>query len=322
MWRLRFLLLPAAATVGGALEAVRTTAAARDSPGVPAAAQTPPAVIISHAVRAKADRASRVTGPDLAASEAKALAAEQKAAAAVQEIQRLSDENNAVVPLVQGQRAEAGVALKTAQDATAEAERIVAETKVATEAAAKQAAQEYLLEIKQAGAKAMKDSAAARAAAESKAELAAAKATAKAGEKYHTAILRGQKIQHEYMSRARQLAAASNALKEQAFVLQNSAQQYQWMKEPMIAQQMQIQAASIMNEGERYKQEALSLKSVADKVGGLIPAYDEAEQAAEEQAMDNASGASLPEVDVPYLLQRGDVRVRQPSGRALRGTAL
>lgn len=285
-------------------------------------AHAPPqaTAIIAHAEIARAAHSvqTAVAGPDLATSEAKAIAAAKQAEAAVKVIAAVSAENNAVVPLVQGEAAEAQVALKTAQDAVAEAQRIVAETKTATEQAAMQAAKDYLLETKKAGAKVIKDSVAAHAAAESKAEVAAAKAAASAAEPWHTAIIRGAKVEHEYITRAQELAAASNAVKEQALTLQGAAANYQFQNQPMLALQMQMQADSLMRDGQRYADEAKRLYAIATKVNGLIPQYNVAADVAAGQAMDAASGANVPAVDVPYLLEVGHVQTTLRGRRTAR----
>jgi len=281
-----------------------------------AAVVEPPAAIIARVNIARAEKRSNAAGPSLEVSEEKAVKAEQKAAAALQEIQVISAENNAIVPLVAGQAAEAKVALKTAQDSVAEAEQIIADTDAATKAAALQAASDYLAEVKTAGAEATKASAAARAAAESKAEVVAAKAAAKAAEPYHVAISRGQKVVHEYMTQAQQDAAASNALKYQAIQLNSAAGTYQFMNHPVEAAQIRMQADELMRDGQRYKDEALHLQKVAGKIEGLVPAYYAVANEAAAQAFADAQGKGIPEVDLPYLLQVGRLH------RALRGPSL
>jgi len=240
-------------------------------------------------------------------SESKAKAAVVAAEAAVASIQKISMENNAFVPLVQGAASEAKVALQTALDSAAEAHKLVAETKVAADKAAMEAAKDYLHEVKLAATAATSSAAEARAKAETEMEVKAAKAAAAAVEPYHMAMMRGQKVQVAYQTRAQELAAASNTIKAQSIQLSGSADHYQLMGQTIQARQMMMQAHELFHYADMMKNEAQSLHGMAGEIGGAMPAYAEAAKAAAASAEQSLDG-SLPGVAHPYFLQQDSVK--------------
>lgn len=240
----------------------------------------------------------------LGASETKAKTAVAAAQEALKEVERLTKENQAYVPIIQGVESEAKVALQTAKDAAKEAHDIVDETRVAAKAAAIEAAKQYLMEVKRAGTAATKSAAEARAAAESAAETKAAMAAAKAVEPYHLQMMRGQKVMTSYQARANELAAASNNLKAQSQILAGSANGYQFVGQVVQAQQIMMQANELMNYAEMMKKEAIRLHGIAGQIGGAMQAYSDVAGAAAEQAQEGANGPILPDIAHPYFIQR------------------
>merc|ERR550537_1185774 len=88
------------------------------------------------------------SGPDLAASEAKAKQMVDAAKAAAEATKVSSEENVKFVPLAKGEASEALVAAKTAQDALTESESIIKATTAEANEAAMEAAKAYMLEVK------------------------------------------------------------------------------------------------------------------------------------------------------------------------------
>lgn len=240
----------------------------------------------------------------LAASEDKAKSAVAAAEAAAKEVERITQENLGYIPIVQGAESEAKVALQTAKDAAAEAHALVAKTIPQANAVAMQAAKDYLMEVKQAAKDAIQGAADARAKAESAAEEKAAKAAAAAVEPYHLNMMRGQKVLVAYQTRAQELAAASNNLKAQAQMLASSAPHYQLQGHVIQANQIMMQAHELFNYADMMKKEALRLHGIATQIGGAMPAYAEAAQAASDAAQEAAGGGDLPAVPMPYFVQR------------------
>lgn len=238
--------------------------------------------------------------PSIDASEAKAALAATQAATAVKEIAAISTANNEFQGQAQAQAAEAKVALQTAQEAAVEAKTILAETKVAAEQAAKTAAAKYYNEVKIAAGAALKASADARAKALKAAALGKAKAGLAAAEPFYNAMLRGQKVLVEYQTRAQELGAVANNLKSQAFVLAHMANGYQHVGQTNQARQIMAQAHALMNEAERAQSEAKRLRGVEEQINGLIPAYNEAANAALNNAKATFTGVDVPEQMVPY----------------------
>lgn len=272
-------------------------------------AQIQPRQVHQAAVQAARSRAKATTQgaidpvASISASESKANAAVAAAEAAVKEVERISKENMAYLPLVRGFESDAKTALQTAKDAAAEAHRIAKDTTVAANAAAMQAAKDYMQEVKVAAHNARKSIADARAKAESDAEVKAAMAAAKAVEPYHTAMMRGQKVMQSYQTRAIELAVASNNLKSQAHQLAGSANSYQWMGYTVQAQQIMMQAHQMFTYAEMMKKEANRLHGIATGIMSAGLPIQEATMAAADHAQENVQGG-LPDIPSPYFLQR------------------
>merc|ERR1719355_222810 len=163
--------------------------------------------------------------------------------------------------------------------APADAEPAAAATTAAAEAAAKATFEE----VKAFAAKAVVGDADGR----KKKEMEAAKAA----EPYHAAVMRAQRLAHEYQTKAQELATAGNVLKQQAITLAGSAEHYQYTGNVVQANQIMVQAHSLFHSADADQAEANKLKATADEVAGMIPSYSLAAQAAAAAAeAENAPG--------------------------------
>merc|ERR1719213_1240336 len=141
-----------------------------------------------------------------------------------------------------------------------------------------------------------------RAAREKAAEEAAAVAAADAAKPYHAAMMRAQKLAHDYQTKAQELATAGYILKQQAITLAGSAEHYQYTGNVVQANQIMVQAHSLFHSADADQAEANKLKATADEVAGMIPSYSLAAQAAAAAAeAENAPAAE--DLPAPYFLQ-------------------
>ena len=239
--------------------------------------------------------AHRVAPADAEPAAAATTAASEDAAAA-------EGTNQAFVPEAKGAASEAKTAAKSAEEAAVEAEGVLASTKDAAKAAAEAAAKATFEEVKAFAAKAVVGDADGRKKKEMEAETAAAVAAAKAAEPYHAAVMRAQRLAHEYQTKAQELATAGNVLKQQAITLAGSAEHYQYTGNVVQANQIMVQAHSLFASATADQNQAAKLKASADEVAAMIPSYTLAGQAAAATAeAENAPGPEpLPE---PYFLQ-------------------
>merc|ERR1719281_644305 len=182
--------------------------------------------------------------------------------------------------------------------APADAEPAAAATKAAAEAAAKATFEE----VKKFAAAALEGDAAGRKEKEVESEKAAAVAAAKAAEPYNAAVMRAQRLAHEYQTKAQELATAGNVLKQQAITLAGSAEHYQFTGNVVQANQIMVQSHSLFASATADQNEATKLKATADEVAAMIPSYTLAGQAAAAAA--EAENAPGPEpLPAPYFLQ-------------------
>merc|ERR1719171_1872372 len=100
-------------------------------------------------------------------------------------------------------------------------------------------------EVKAFAAKAVVGDAEGRKKKEMEAETAAAVAAAKAAEPYNAAVMRAQRLAHEYQTKAQELATAGNVLKQQAITLAGSAEHYQFTGNVVQANQIMVQSHSL-----------------------------------------------------------------------------
>eukprot|EP00397_Hematodinium_sp_SG-2012_P055327 GEMP01067443.1.p1 GENE.GEMP01067443.1~~GEMP01067443.1.p1 ORF type:complete len:258 (+),score=83.92 GEMP01067443.1:125-898(+) len=211
--------------------------------------------------------------------------------------EKTAELNAELVVETRGFGAQAEVAARAAKDSyhavKAEIARITAEAKKT----AMKAAEETLQQVKDAAAAGLRITGLNKAKAESDAELAAANAAATAAEPYHAAMLRAQKLVVEYNTRAQELAAASNNLVAQGQQLAGNANHYQFMGQPVQAQQMMMQAHSLFNQGDTMGKQARELHAVAAEVNAGIPAYQLAATA--------AAASAAAEVNPPLVSDEG-----------------
>merc|ERR1719181_2398152 len=114
-----------------------------------------------------------------------------------------------------------------------------------TPADAEAAAKATFEEVKKFASKAVQGDADGRAEREKEAENNAAIAAAKAAEPYHSAMMRAQKLAHDYQTKAQELATAGNILKQQSITLAGSAEHYQYTGNVVQANQIMVQAHSL-----------------------------------------------------------------------------
>merc|ERR1719454_2412005 len=148
-----------------------------------------------------------------------------------------------------------------AKGAATEAEGVLASTKAAAKAAAEAAAKATFEEVKAFAAKAVVGDAAGRKKKEEEAETAAAVAAAKAAEPYNAAVMRAQRLAHEYQTKAQELATAGNVLKQQAITLAGSAEHYQFTGNVVQANQIMVQSHSLFASATADQNEATKLKA-------------------------------------------------------------
>merc|ERR1719240_1123206 len=184
----------------------------------------------------------------------------------------------------------------------ADAEPAAAATTAAAKAAAEAAAKATFEEVKAFAAKAVVGDADGRKKKEEEAETAAAVAAAKAAEPYNAAVMRAQRLAHEYQTKAQELATAGNVLKQQAITLAGSAEHYQFTGNVVQANQIMVQSHSLFASATADQNEATKLKATADEVAAMIPSYTLAGQA--DAAAAEAENAPGPEpMPEPYFLQ-------------------
>lgn len=211
-------------------------------------------------------------------------------------------ENAAIVPEAKGAASEAKTAAKAAADAATEAEGLVTSTQTEADKAAEAAAKATFEEVQKFATKALNGDAADRAEKEKKSEENAAIAAASAAEPYNAAMMRAQKLAHDYQTKAQELATAGNVLKQQAITLAGSAEHFQYTGNTIQANQIMVQAHSLFASADNDQAEANKLKSTADEVVAMIPSYSLAAQAAAAAAeAENAPVAEEP--PAPYFLQ-------------------
>lgn len=225
----------------------------------------------------------------------KAAGAAATANASVAQVRNSSEENLAYVPLVRAQAGTAAGALESVKTLNDEAKAIMEETKAEARKAANEAALEYLAEVKKESAEKAKEAVKNREALAKAAEERAAKAAADAARPYHEFLLRGQKIIADYMTRAQELAAASNSLRGEGMKLAASANQYQFMGQTVQANQLMMHAHSLFQQGDAMKAEAEKLQGTATEVNAALPAYQLASQAAAASAEEEANPPGLDE---------------------------
>merc|ERR1719171_1207977 len=156
---------------------------------------------------------------------------------------------------------------------------------------AEAAAKATFEEVKAFAAKAVVGDAEGRKKKEMEAETAAAVAAAKAAEPYNAAVMRAQRLAHEYQTKAQELATAGNVLKQQAITLAGSAEHYQFTGNVVQANQIMVQSHSLFASATADQNEATKLKATADEVAAMIPSYTLAGQAAAAAAeAENAPG--------------------------------
>jgi len=271
------------------------------------------AILLSAVTRASA---LAIGGPEDASLEAAAttrgamLASEAAAAAEVAakqawnlkaQVEKVANENLKYVPLVEAEIAMAKAASETAKEKDDEATKLYEETRETTREAAMKAAHEYFAKVRAAAAEGSAQSGQNREAMKAAAEVAAGQSAARAALPYHGNLLRLQRVITSYEEHARAMAAASNNLKGEAATLAASANQYQSAGQGLKATQMMVQAHSLLDQGERLKQQAQKLDGTAHELYKALPLYQQAEQAAVASAAAAANPPLLPSVwPLPY----------------------
>merc|ERR1719330_2058881 len=140
-----------------------------------------------------------------------------------------------------------------------------------------------------------------RAVAEKAAEENAGRSAAQAAMPYHGNLLRLQSVAVLYERRAQAMAAASNNLRGEGAKLAPSANQYQAVGQTVEARQILVQAHSLVDQSERLTEQATQLQATAQELYNDIPMYQQAEQAAAENAAAAANPPALPpELPLPY----------------------
>lgn len=208
---------------------------------------------------------------------------------------KVAQGNLKFVPLVKAEIAMAKSAADTAAEKDRQATKLYDKTQASTRQAAMRAAHEYLAEVREAAAEATVQAGDGRQAAEEAAEVAAGRAAAQAALPYHANLLRLQRLTVDYEQHAQAMAAASNNLKGESSKLAAAAQQYQSMGQTVQATQMMVTAHSLLSQGERLKKEAKKLDGTARELYDALPFYQQAEQAAAE----NAAAAANPAILTP-----------------------
>lgn len=231
------------------------------------------------------------------ASEAAAAAAQaaKQAWAFEEEIKKQASDNLKYVPMVKAQIATAKAAAETAAEEDEHATKLLEETRVAVNTAALKAARDYILQVRQAAAEASAQAGEKDAAAAAAAEVRIAQAAARAAMPYHANLLRLQRVEADYQQRAQALAVASNHLKAEGMTLASSAEQYQRVGQVAQANQIMVTAHSLVNQGERMKQQAQQLYATMQEFHDALPVYQQAEQAAADSAAAAASPPELPQ---------------------------
>lgn len=233
------------------------------------------------------------------AAAAQAAAAAKRAWAAEAEVKAAAEANMKYIPLAKGQVDFAKAAAQTAVEEDAEATKYLEETRAAADAAALQAAMGYMARVKATvqseRAKGIVDTGA----AETRAEVKVAQSVTAAAAPYHANLLRAQKVLVDDLKRAQELAAASNTLRSESVKLAGSAEDYQAVGQPIEANQIMMNAHSLMHRADMMKEKALQLQKSAQEIRDALPLWQQAEQAAVANAAEGANPRAFPDTAVP-----------------------
>jgi len=246
--------------------------------------------------------ATRRTGkqfvPTVEAALAKATAAAAKATAMTALVKKQAKANLKFGPLVKAEVGTAEAAATAAKESDEAVTKLMNETRAKVEAAALSAAQMYYKEVQAAGQAAAAASKVGGPAAEMHVENTVATASAKAAAPFSAALLRAQKQIGDNIRRSQAMAAASNELFQQSWMLANSARTYLAQRTPtsaVQAKQIMLTAHSVFHQAQLMKQEAEMRHANAEEVYALLPSY----QIAQHAAVENAAFGAAPDFPAP-----------------------
>jgi len=224
---------------------------------------------------------------------AKATSAAKQAWAYSKEVQAQSDLVLANTPDIKAEASLAKLAAQTAMEQDKKVTEMFFATRTEAVKAAMFASRDYYEKVKMAAARANKENLEKLKAESTAAEVRAARAAEVAAMPYHEDFLRGQKVIVDYQRRAQALAAASNNVKQEGANLVFSAQRYQAAGQVVQANQLMMQAHSLVAQGVDMQKEAERLHGAALEVSAALPAYQQAEAAAAASAAAAANPLSL-----------------------------
>lgn len=242
-----------------------------------------------------------------------ATEAAKQAWAAAKAVEALEKVNAKYVPQIEAAIATAEAAAATAKEQDDAATVLLVETRAGTQAAALQAAQAYLMEVKQASQRMGSSSGGgpgpgpapspmmASSAGEGPGPVeAAAVAAARAAAPYNAALLRGREAVMDYKGRAEALETAAEKLFQQGAKYLDDARMQEVSGMSLPAERMKLRANELAQKGEKMEQEADQLRATSLNTSAVFPAYRMAAQAAVNAAAQGVEPASTTETPLPY----------------------
>mmetsp|Transcript_94597 Transcript_94597/g.276469 ORF Transcript_94597/g.276469 Transcript_94597/m.276469 type:complete len:291 (-) Transcript_94597:181-1053(-) len=220
--------------------------------------------------------------PGIKAALSKATSAAKLAWAITSSVKKQTEENLKLAPLVEAEIANVQKAAETAKEQDDRATALFNETRAAVEEAAMEAAQDYYMKVKLAGAHARTKMEAFRGTVERR----AAKAADDASKPYSSALVRAKKVMVEYSKHAQALAAAAITLQADSANETAAASEYQRLGQVPQAEHLMRRAGALFHQAELMKERAEQMRAKALQVQEGLPAYHEAERLAAESAAD------------------------------------